>query len=404
MSAGPATLSAATRRTILLLSFATFSSMASQRICDAMLPELSRVFAVSLSQTAQVISLFAVVYGLAQLFYGPLGDALGKFRIIAYATLGCSLGNLVAVFSNSLDLLLVSRGMVALGAAAIIPLTLAWVGDTVDGPRLQETIARVGLGTTLGIGSGPLVGGVLTDLFGWRWAFGVLAALFCVVGGMLVADLRRQQSAPEGTAAAVSGDRPSFIGQSLSILAKPWARTILLVGVAEGATGFGALAIWASHLHLVMGFSLSTAGAVVALFGAGGMLYMATARHLIRQFSQRGLALLGGSLIGVCTFVIAYTPYVWLTVPASLLAGWGFFAFHNVMQTNVAQMAPNARGTGVSLFAVSMFAGQSVGVQVAANLVERWGSGNVIMLGGGALCATTVFFWQALRRREAFVQ
>jgi len=73
----------ATRRSILLLSVATFTSMTTQRICDAMLPELSRVFGTGLPQAAQVVSVFAIVYGVLQLFYGPLGDRLGKFRVIA---------------------------------------------------------------------------------------------------------------------------------------------------------------------------------------------------------------------------------------------------------------------------------------------------------------------------------
>ena len=98
MNPGSTTISPSTRHSILLLSFATFSSMAAQRICDAMLPELSRVFSVSLAQAAQVISVFAVVYGLAQIFYGPLGDRLGKFKIITFATLACSVGSVVAVF------------------------------------------------------------------------------------------------------------------------------------------------------------------------------------------------------------------------------------------------------------------------------------------------------------------
>lgn len=82
MTSGPSALSLSTRRSVLLLSFATFASMAAQRLCDAMLPELSRVFSVTLAEAAQVISVFAVVYGLCQLFYGPLGDRLGKFRIV----------------------------------------------------------------------------------------------------------------------------------------------------------------------------------------------------------------------------------------------------------------------------------------------------------------------------------
>ena len=146
MTVVPPGLSASTRRSILFLSFATFCSMASQRICDAMLPELSRVFAVSLTQAAQVISVFAMVYGVLQVFYGPLGDRLGKFRVIAWATLGCSVGNGMAVFATSLDMLLLARMVSALGAAAIIPLGLAWIGDVADPRHLQETIARVEIG------------------------------------------------------------------------------------------------------------------------------------------------------------------------------------------------------------------------------------------------------------------
>ncbi|MFZ2386935.1 MAG: MFS transporter, partial [Polaromonas sp.] len=149
MTTGSSPISAATRRSILLLSFATFASMSAQRICDAMLPELSRVFAVSLAQAAQVVSVFAITYGLAQLFYGPLGDRLGKFRVVTFATLGCSIGSIMAVLATSLDVLLLARMLMALGAAALIPLSMAWVGDAVPPEQLQETLTRTGLGSTM---------------------------------------------------------------------------------------------------------------------------------------------------------------------------------------------------------------------------------------------------------------
>lgn len=398
MTTGSATLSAATRRSILLLSFAAFASMAAQRICDAMLPELSRVFSVSLAQAAQVVSVFAVVYGLAQLFYGPLGDRLGKFRVVAFATLACSVGSIVAVFATSLDLLVWARVMVALGAAAIIPLSLAWIGDEVAYEQRQETLARVGLGTTLGIVGGQLVGGLLTDTLGWRWAFGFMTLLFGVVGSLLYVDWRRQQAAP----VAHSDQpvvRPGFVAQALIIITGSWSRIVLGVAFVEGAVGFGVLAMWASHLHQVLGLPLSAAGAIVALFGLGGMLYMAVARHLIRRFGEQGLVLLGVALLGLSALVLGFTPYWPLTIPASLLAGFGFFMFHNTMQANATQMAPAARGTAVSLFASALFLGQSVGVLLAASLIERIGSGAVIALGGGVLVIVGVFFAQALRRR-----
>lgn len=400
-----APLSAATRRSILLLSFATFASMVAQRICDAMLPELSRVFAVSLVQAAQVVSVFAVTYGVAQLFYGPLGDRLGKFRIVTFATLGCCVGSVVAALATSLDMLVFARLLMALGAAALIPLAMAWVGDTVPSGQLQEMLTRTGLGSTLGIVGGQLAGGLLTDALGWRWAFVFLTLLFGVVGALLWMDWRRQQAAqalqPVMAVPHAQAARTGFVRQALLIVTGPWSRVVLVMAFVEGAAGFGVLAVWASHLHRSLGLALSVAGAIVALFGLGGVLYMAVGRHMIRRFGQQGLVLVGGVLVGLCALVLAYTPHWLPALPASLLAGFGFFMFHNTMQTNATQMAPGARGTAVSLFASFLFLGQSAGVVVAAALIGRLGSGAVVALGGLVMAAEGVFFAWALRRRDA---
>lgn len=403
MSSGTATISTATRRSVLLLSFATFSSMAAQRLCDAMLPELSRVFNASLADAARVVSLFAVVYGLCQLFYGPLGDRLGKFRIVTWATLGCSVGSVAAVFAGTLDMLVVARMLVALGAAAIIPLSLAWIGDTVPYELRQETLARVGLGTTLGITGGQLLGGVFTDTLGWRWAFVFMTVLFGVVGLLLWRDGRRQHAQAGKAAAAHHAApevRPGYVRQALQIVTGRWSRVVLIVALIEGASGFGVLAIWASHLHHALGLSLSASGAIVALFGLGGMLYMAVARFLIPRLGEHGLARTGVLLLGVSALVLACTPVWWPTLPASLLGGFGFFMFHNTMQTNATQMAPAARGTAVSLFASFLFMGQSLGVLLAAALVGRIGSTAVIVLGSSVLVAAGLYFSAALHRRH----
>lgn len=400
MTIRPAPLPASTRRTILLLSFTTFTSMASQRICDAMLPELARYFAVSLAQAAQVVSLFAITYGVSQLLYGPLGDRLGKFRIITFGTFGCGAASLVAVFAPSLDVLLLARVLMALGAAAMIPLAMAWVGDAVPPDQLQETLTRTGLGTTLGIVSGQLVGGLLTDALGWRAPFVFMTVLSGVVGCLLYADLRRQRALPARTGQhPQQAPRHGFVKQAVLIITGPWSRVILAIAVVEGAAGFGVLAMWASHLHRSLDLPLSLAGAIVALYGLGGMLYMTVGRPLIRRFSQPQMVVFGGFSVAVGGLIVAYTPHWLPAVPASLLAGFGFFMFHNSVQTNAALMAPHARGTAVALFSSFMFLGQSLGVVLAAGWGDDIGSSAVVALGGMVMALVGVVFSWALRRR-----
>ncbi|QJC57105.1 Inner membrane transport protein YnfM [Polaromonas vacuolata] len=385
----------------MLLSFGCFASMSAQRVCDAMLPELSRVFAVSLSQAAQVVSVFAVTYGLAQLFYGPLGDRLGKFRVVTFASMGCSLACLLALSATSLDALLLARVLMALGAAALIPMAMAWVGDNVPTEELQEMLTRTGLGSTLGLVGGQLVGGMLTDALGWRSAFGFMAVLFALVGLLMFRDLRLQPARPAEPLLHSASSRLGFLAQAWQIISGPWSRVILLMALVEGAVGFGVLAIWASHLHLSLGLSLTWSGVIVGLFGLGGVLYMLLARHLIHRFGQQGLVLIGGFIVGFCTLVLAFTPHWLPAVPASLFAGFGFFMFHNTIQANATQMAPAARGTAVSLFASFLFLGQSIGVVLAASLIGLMGTGAVVALGGLMMALEGIFFAWALRRKLA---
>ncbi len=380
--------------------------MCAQRICDAMLPELSRVFAVSLGQAAQVVSVFAITYGAAQLIFGPLGDRLGKYRIVTLATFGCSIGSLVAVLASSLDMLLVARFLMALAAAGLIPLAMAWVGDSVPTDRLQEMLTKTGLGSTLGLVVGQLLGGLLTDALGWRWCFVFMAVLFTAVGCFLYSDLRSQgvplfKSLPIEEEAATAAGRPGFVKQAVLIFTDSWSRTVLLLATIEGAVSFGVLAIWASHLHRRLGLSLSVAGAIVALYGLGGVLYMMLGRRLIARFGQQGLVAAGGIVLAACAAMMAFAPNWWVAAAASLIGGFGFFMFHNTMQATATDMAPQARGTAVALFSSALFLGQSIGVVMAASLIDRIGSSAVIWVGGVVMAVEGLYFASALRRRRA---
>ena len=105
-------------------------------------------------------------------------------------------------------------------------------------------------------------------------------------------------------------------------------------------------------------------------------------------------------MVGLCALLLAYTPHWLPAIPASLLGGFGFFMFHNTMQANATNMAPEARGTAVSMFSSFLFLGQSLGVVLAAALIDRIGTSAVIALGGVAMAAVGAFFAWALGQRD----
>jgi MFS family permease len=229
--------------------------------------------------------LFALTYGLMQLFYGPVGDRFGKYRVVMLACMGCGVGSVLSALSANLEILVTARIATALAAAAIIPLTLAWVGDVVHYEQRQETLARVGIGTTLGMTGGQLFGGLLTDTFGWRWAFALMAFAFAVVSFLLLKQLKHLEPVSQ------HGHEPAgFFKQLQQVAHNAWARTLLSVALVEGAMIFGLLAVTASHLHHMHHISLTLAGGTTALYGLGGMAYMAVAKFAIRRFGEVGLA------------------------------------------------------------------------------------------------------------------
>jgi predicted MFS family arabinose efflux permease len=382
-------------RTIFLLSLATFSSMAIQRICDPMLPELSRSFGQPLSLVSQVVSLYAVAHGLMQFFWGPLGDRLGKFRLVVWCLLGCGVGSLLCALSSQLEWLVLARMLTAVFSAALVPLSLAWIGDQVPYEVRQATLARLGLGTMLGIAGGQLLGGLLSDTLGWRWAFGLMAVFFLAVCALLRLQ-NVQEAGAHGQAAGMTG----FVQRIAQVLASTWARILLGMALLEGAAVLGVLAVTAAHLHQAHGLSLSAAGGTSALYGLGGMLYMATARQMIAWLGELNLGRLGALLIGVAFGVVGLSPDWRLAMPACFAAGFGFGMLHSTLQVKATQMVPEARATCVTLFAGAMFAGQSMGVLVLSEAMTVLPSSTVITLGACMCLALAAVFTWSVRRHD----
>ncbi|PUE49468.1 MFS transporter [Limnohabitans sp. 2KL-1] len=354
------------RQHLTLLGLAGFASMASMRICDPMLLLLGQEFQVSTGDASAVVSAFAVVYGLLQLFYGPLGERFGKLRVVSLAVSACALFSAITALSMNLPMLVIMRGFMGGAAAGIIPLSMAWVGDQVPYERRQETLAKLMSATVLGMMSGLWFGGFAADTVGWRGAFVLLAAMFGVAAVLLLRRLRQQvQPVP----AAAPGLWAAF-RLTGELLAVPRVRWVLGVTAAEGALVFGAMAFMPTHLHQQFGLSVVAAGSVMMLYGVGGLIYTQMARRWLAWLGERGLVRMGAALVAAGLLVLAWGSGLWLGLLACLMTGLGFYMLHNTLQVQATQMAPAARGTAVTLFACSLFFGQSTGVLLMAQSVD----------------------------------
>lgn len=378
--------------TIALLGVAGFSSLVSMRLCDAMLPALASEFLASTTKTAAVVSYFALTYGVMQLVYGPLGDRFGKPQVIASAAALCALATCAAAIAPTLEALTLARAAMGAGAAAIVPLSLAWIGDTVPIERRQEVLARFGGATVTGIMVGAWAGGYLTQLVGWRAAFAAVVPLFAIVAALL---WQRLRSCP-----AVPPPSPLPYLQQLSALLSPrWAKTVLAAVFVEGVFAFSVLAFVPTVLAARFAMSLSEGGAVLASFAAGGLLFSRSASLLMRHVKAPTQSRIGGVLLGAGFAMLAWMPHWAWAVAGCTVAGFGFYNLHNTLQVNATQLSTSSRGLAVSLFASFFFLGQSAGVPAAAQVFTRyqpaWGFG----IAGIALAVLGMTFAHKLQQQ-----
>jgi YNFM family putative membrane transporter len=381
---------------IVLLSMAAFASAANMRVIDPLLIQLSVEFGVTVGAASIAATLFLFANGVFVLVHGPFGDRYGKMPVVAIACLAASACCALSAVAGSLGLLAAARFLTGVTSSAIIPLAIAWLGDNVSYDRRQATLARFLTGQTLGLMTGAAMGGALGDWLGWRAVFWALAAIYVTAGAALFAVMAaRPEIAQHG-----QRNTGSMVGQMLGVLKRRWAVTVILVVALEGGVFWGAFTFVGADLHQRFGLGFAAVGLAVAAFGGGGFLYVTVAPILVRLLGERGLVLWGGLGLGASFALLALAPHIAVAFAAIVLCGITFYMFHNTLQTHGTQMAPEARGSALALFALCLFVGQAIGVPLAAPVVDRWGAVPIFWVAALVLPALALYFAVSLRNRR----
>ena len=292
-------------------------------------------------------------YGLCQVLIGPAGDRLGKLRVVFWALLAFAAATgacALAEFVTSLAMLRIAAGA---ASAAIIPVAMAFIADAVPYAERQVTLSRFLNGIVFSqMLAGP-AGGVFGQYVGWRGVFLLLAIGGALIAAALALRLRRL---PDRRGAA------SFSLANYLVLARHrGARTLLFCGMLDGMLLMGCFPFLAPYMHEAFGLSYAAVGLVLALFGAGALVYTRSARALLPRLGESGFVAAGGTLMALSVAAAALSPVWWLFIPIEAAMGLGFYLLHGVMQARATELLPNARATAVSSFAFVLFLGQSIG-------------------------------------------
>jgi predicted MFS family arabinose efflux permease len=163
---------------------------------------------------------------------------------------------------------------------------------------------------------------------------------------------------------------------------------VLATVMIEGTFVFGGLAYLASSLTDRFGINYAYAGLLVAGFGCGGLIYSVSVKRLVTRIGELGVLLLGGTLLGVGFLAAGLMPSWHWFPPAIVVLGMGYYTMHGPLQTRATELAPQARGTAISLFAFFFFLGQATGPQLLGAIVKSRGYSSAFVAAGIGLFLT----------------
>jgi predicted MFS family arabinose efflux permease len=378
-----------------LLALAGFASGSGMRLLDPLLPSVAESLEVSVASSSAVIAGFMLPYGLGQVVLGPLGDRLGKLRVVCVALLLYGLCVLACATAASLAGLVALRAASGLFAGAIIPLLLAYLGDVVAYQDRQATIGRFLTGMVMAqMLTGP-VSGVIGEHAGWRSSFLVLGVLALLIGGVLACRLGRTLWQPIATAAT---RMPGLVAY-MALLSRPTGRWLLICAFFDGLCLFGGAFPFVGA-YLIQDFRLTAgvAGLVVATFGLGAFLYTRLARRLVRRFGEARLLLGGGLGLALCLGGLAVVPDWRAAAAVQFVMGLLFYMFHGVLQARATEAMPEARGTAVSAFALALFVGQTIGSLAFAAVLAATGYRAGFAAAALGVAGLSAYGWHGLRR------
>ncbi|CAA7614342.1 Arabinose efflux permease family protein [Magnetospirillum sp. LM-5] len=156
-------------------------------IANVALPVLARTFAASFQDVQWIVLAYLLAITTLIVSVGRLADIIGRRRLLLVGIALFSAASVLGGLAPTLDVLIAARAAQGLGAAIMMALSVALVGETVPKARTGSAMGLLATMSAAGTALGPALGGIMVAELGWRAIFLVLAPL----GGLTLALARR---------------------------------------------------------------------------------------------------------------------------------------------------------------------------------------------------------------------
>lgn len=280
------------RGLIAILTALAILGQMSQSLYLPSMPSIDDALMTTREMVKLTLAAFMLSYALGQLIFGPLSDRFGRRIVILWGMVIYLIASLVCTFAPTIEVLIGARFVQGIGACAGLAIVRAVLRDRFEPQQSARAMSYVGMGMALSPAIGPIVGGVLQDIWGWRAAFVAQLLVGCAFMAWIYWQLPETNRSPNPNAT-----NPVQIGRNLATL----ARDPGFVGYM-GVVGF---TLWSLYVYMTLlpfvfiegfGFAASSFGGVFIFTVIGYLLGSFLSSRLIRYLAPHRIVPLGATI------------------------------------------------------------------------------------------------------------
>ncbi len=322
-------------------------------LTQPILPILSQEFGIAPATAGLSVSAVVLLIAVASVSYGSLSDSLGRKPVMVWSTALLTLPTLLCALAPSFGALLAFRALQGLFIPGLTAVAVAYLGDLVEPRALGAAVGGWIAANVAGGLVGRVGSGLITDVYGWRGAFGVFAALTLLSAIALAATLPRD-------AHHMRGDwRAAYRGMA-SLLHD---RRLMGGFIIGGGLFFGFLGFFTYLPYYLTGAPFSLSPGIVSLAYLSylaGVIVSPIAGRLSERFSRRRLIAvgLGVAMLGIVLTLIPVLPVI---VVCLFVLCTGMFTAQAVVPAYVNVAAPHSKGGAGALYLVFYYVGGTLG-------------------------------------------
>ena len=259
-------------------------------ILNVGLPTIRDELDATSSQLQWITDSYLLVFAGLLLAAGSLGDRFGRKRALLGGLVVFAIGSIMSALSDSATALIVSRAVMGIGAAAIMPTTLSILTNIFPADERPKAIAAWAAVSGLGIALGPISGGFLIEHFSWNSIFLVNLPIVaaCLIAGLVLVPESRDPASPK---LDLAGTGLSIAGLSVIVWAlieapeHGWGSATILGAFAAGAAIVTAFIAWERRTDHPMldvrvfrnlRFSAASISITFVFFALMGVMYFLT--------------------------------------------------------------------------------------------------------------------------------